>query len=106
MADVVHICAPGHEQGPVVHEGVPYQPWPHHDTAGRVYWLVYGPRELSSCPSGGTPSGLVVAPAELGHHDRDRRAGLSAVSGPPMNCVLARAARQCRRGDFFVTGKP
>lgn len=65
MADVVHLAAPGHEQGPFVVRGVRYDVWQLHLADGRSVWLIYGPPELSNCPSGGSPSGSVIAPPEF-----------------------------------------
>jgi hypothetical protein len=64
--DVVHLCAPGMEEGFVVYAGVRYRPFAH-IVDGRTVWLVFGPRGLSSTPVGGSPSGLSVAPAEFQH---------------------------------------
>jgi hypothetical protein len=60
----VHLLARGMEEGPVVHRGVSYRRWRYRHK-GQTYWFVYGPRELSSYPAGGTPAGLAVAPAEF-----------------------------------------
>jgi hypothetical protein len=60
----VHVLARGMEETGVVYRGIRYWRWRHIHN-GLVYWLVYGPRELSSCPAGGTPSGLALAPDEF-----------------------------------------
>jgi hypothetical protein len=56
----------GQGDGPIVHAGVAYTAWQHHH-AGLVYWLVYGPRTMSSPPVGGSPSGLSIAADEFQH---------------------------------------
>jgi hypothetical protein len=66
-ADEVNlVCPSGAQHGTIHIAGVNFEPWHHHHSDGRGYWLIRVPRNLLPLlmgqQSGATPLGFYVAP--------------------------------------------